>query len=162
MFGQFLTAAIFWVAITGFAFGGVADFRYFRFTPVKLRDGAAANSVQMSEFRLYLEGVQHNGATVSNPGGNNPDAERPGNLVDNDTSTKWLDFNRQPVILAFPSAVSVDSYSWATANDAMERDPIRWTLEGSLNGVDWTLMDDRSDKDQAITTSRLWSLEFLS
>ena len=161
MFGQFLTAAIFWVAISGYSFGGVADFRYFRFTPVKLRDGAAANSVQMSELRLYLEGVQQTGATVSNPGGNNPVAERPGNLVDNDTSTKWLDFNRQPVIVAFPSVVSVDSYSWATANDSMERDPIRWTLEGSLNGIDWTLMDDRSDKDQAVTTSRLWLLGIL-
>ena len=158
---QFLTAAIFWIAISGISFGGVADFRYFRFTPVKLRNGAEAISVQMSELRLYLGGVQRTGATVSNPGGNNPDAERPANLVDNDISTKWLDFNRQPVILAFPSVVSVDSYRWATANDATERDPIRWILEGSLNGVDWTLMDDRSDKDQAVTTSRLALLEIL-
>lgn len=138
----------------GLSRGGVATFRYFRFTPTKLRNGAAANSVQMSELRLYLDGVQITGAVASNPGGSNPGGEEPGNLVDNNTSTKWLDFNRGPAILTYPATVSVDSYRWATANDATERDPIRWILEGSADGTNWVLMDDRSDGDQAVTTSR--------
>lgn len=136
------------------SWGGVASFRYFRFTPTKLRNGAAANSVQMSELRLYRDGVQLTGAVASNPGGNNPGGEEPANLVDNNTSTKWLDFNRGPAILRYPATVSVDSYRWATANDATERDPIRWTLEGSSDGANWVLMDDRNDVDQVVTRSR--------
>ena len=136
------------------AHAGSATFQYFRFTPTKLRNGAAANSVQLSELQLYNGGTRINGASASNPGGNNPGGEGPQNAVDGTRSTKWLDFNQNPLVLNYGSAITIDNYRWATANDATERDPIRWTLEGSANGTTWNLIDDRSDADQAVTTNR--------
>lgn len=133
---------------------GVATYQYFRFSPTKLRNGAAANSVQMSELRFYLDGAQLNGASATNPGGNNPGGEGPANLVDNSTGTKWLDFNKGAVILNYGSPVTINSYRWATANDVPDRDPIRWTLEGSDDTLAWNLLDDRSQSDQSVTTSR--------
>ena len=151
---RFLAAISTFALLFNTVFGATASFQYYRFTPVKLRNGAAANSVQMSELQLFLGATQRTGAQVSNPGGNNPGNEGPNNLVDNNTNTKWLDFNRNPVILNYGTPVVVDSYRWATANDANERDPIRWLLEGSNDGTSWTLMDDRSDADQAVSNNR--------
>jgi hypothetical protein len=62
-----------------------------------------------------------------NPGGDNPTSEGPSNLIDGDTSTKWVDFNRQPVIFDFgEGGVNLATYTWATANDTELRDPIQW------------------------------------
>jgi len=136
------------------AVAGSATYQYFRFTPTKLRNGAAANSVQLSELQLYDGATRITGATASNPGGNNPGGEGPENSVDGTRSTKWLDFNKGPLVLNYGSPITIDGYRWATANDATERDPIRWTLEGSANGTSWILLDDRSGADQPVTTSR--------
>ncbi len=117
--------------------------KYFRFTPTTLRDGVLANSIQISEFELSLDRVPVTGAIASNPGGNNPAAELPGFVVDGSTSTKWLDFNRAPLVLEFPNPVTIDGYRFATANDSPERDPIAWTLEGSNDGTTWSVFDTR-------------------
>lgn len=63
------------------AVAGSATYQYFRYTPTKLRNGASANSVQLSELQLYSGGTRINGATASNPGGNNPGNEGPERAV---------------------------------------------------------------------------------
>jgi hypothetical protein len=40
----------------------------------------------------------------------------------------------------------VTQYSITSANDAPERDPKSWVLEGSNNGSSWTTLDSRSDQ----------------
>lgn len=135
-------------------------FQLFRFTPTKLA-GAAANSVQVAEFRFLRGGSALNlaGVAVTNPGGDNPGTETPDKLVDGNTGTKWLDFNKLGVVFQFPSAVTIDAYSFATANDAPERDPVSWTMEGSNDGAGWTLLDVR--KDFATTAARYtWQTNF--
>ena len=82
-----------------------------------------------------------------NPGGSNPGGETPDLAVDGSLTTKWLDFNQGPLIFDFGSAATVDGYRWATANDATERDPVRWTLEGSDDETNWVLVDERVDAD---------------
>ena len=61
--------------------------------------------------------------------------------------TKWFDGNMGPLILDFGEGGGVDlqKYSWATADDAPERDAVRWTLKGTNNiglGATWTMLDD--------------------
>ena len=129
-------------------------YRYYRFTPTKLRNNGAANSVQMAEFEFYLAGVETSAPTASNPGGNNPGGETPPNVVDGSLGTKWLDFNKGALIFDFGSPEEIDSYRWATANDAEERDPVRWTLEGSDNATSWTLLEDQTAADYPVTLSR--------
>lgn len=122
-----------------------ADYRYYRFTPTQLRNDATSNSIQLSEFGFYTGSggdVDMATATVTNPGGRSPDAEGPVNLVDGDTGTKWLDFNKSVLVIDFGATTTVDGYYFATANDAIDRDPISWTLEGSADGATWTLLDN--------------------
>ena len=151
---RFIIAIAVFTLVLQSTFAGSVTYQFYRFTPTKLRNGAAANSVQMSELQFFLGAMQRTGAMVSNQGGNNPGNEGPANLSDNNTGSKWLDFNVNPVVFNYGGPVEVDSYRWATANDAAERDPIRWTLEGSSNGTSWTLLDDRTSADQAVSTDR--------
>lgn len=120
------------------------SFAYFRFTPTRLRDSSASNSVQMAEFRLRFRGTTLNmaQATVTNPEGSSPNGEGPDGLKDGSITTKWLDLNKRAVVFRFPQAVNVDSYSFTTANDAQERDPANWRLEGSSDGNVWILLDE--------------------
>jgi len=130
---------------------------WFRFTPTRLRDNVQPNSVQVSEFKFYRHGQALNlsQVIVANPGGSNPATETPAKLIDGDTATKWLDLNRRAVTFRFPSAVTIDSYSFATANDSSERDPANWRLEGSDDGTTWYLLDEIING--SVPTARLTS-----
>jgi hypothetical protein len=107
-----------------------------------------ANCVQASEFVFQLNGVDQSmvGATATNPGGSNPSGEEPSKLIDNNTSTKGLDLNFVSngsitnFIFQFPIKKSFDGYRWATANDEESRDPKSWTVSGSNDGTNWTVL----------------------
>merc|ERR1711871_1201029 len=110
-----------------------------------LRSWSGANSIQLSEIALYdADGVYVPDATCSKPGGNNPGNEPPSHAYNQMASPnpKWLDFNKGDLVMDFGSAVTVASYDWMTANDAPDRDPTKWTLEGSNDGTTWTVVDD--------------------
>jgi predicted alpha-1,2-mannosidase len=70
------------------------------------------------------------------------------NLVDGSPQTKWLVF--QPtgwVEFEFRDAFAGVHYALTSANDAEGRDPKDWTLSGSNNGTDWTVLDRQSGQD---------------
>ncbi|MFO0688814.1 MAG: NPCBM/NEW2 domain-containing protein [Myxococcota bacterium] len=136
-------------------------FRYYRFRPTKLRNDATANSVQLAELALFHQGVRRQALVVTNPGGNNPAGEGPANADDANVNTKWLDFNRGDLVYDFGVNVEIDGYAITTANDAIERDPIRWTLEASPDGLAWQTLDDRTGQDQATPTARLTTMATL-
>lgn len=67
------------------------------------------------------------------------------NLVDAEPGTKWLVF--QPtgwVEFDLDGPAKVVNYALTSANDAAERDPRDWTLQGSTDGKDWKTLDTRS------------------
>ncbi len=132
---------------------GVVTYRYYRFTTVKLRS-TRANSVQLSEFELCRGGARTGNPVASNPGGNNPANESPAMAVDGDTATKWLDFNKQALVLDCGAPTPIDGYRWATANDATARDPVRWSVEGSHDNLAWTTVDDRTEADYPTPEAR--------
>lgn len=125
-------------------FAAEATHRYFRFNPTLLREApAAANSIQLSEFEfVHLStALDVAGVTVTNPGGDSPAGEPPANIIDLNTSSKWLDFNKGPLVFDFGTPVTIDEYNFATANDAATRDPISWTFDGSDDGITWAVLD---------------------
>lgn len=70
-------------------------------------------------------------------------------LVDNNINSKFLQFNYSGdlwVQLEFPEPVAVGAYTMTSANDAPDRDPKNWTLQGSNNGINWTTLDTRTDE----------------
>lgn len=111
--------------------------RYVRFTPLQLRT-AAANSIQISEFSFYNGETKLTGISATNPYGNNSGDGAPARLVDGSNTTKWLDFNKQGIIFDLGSSQTFDSYEMVTGNDATERDPVRWILEGSDDLTTWS------------------------
>eukprot|EP01062_Namystynia_karyoxenos_P005964 TRINITY_DN12073_c0_g1_i1.p1 TRINITY_DN12073_c0_g1~~TRINITY_DN12073_c0_g1_i1.p1 ORF type:complete len:994 (+),score=195.18 TRINITY_DN12073_c0_g1_i1:79-3060(+) len=102
--------------------------------------GSGSMPVQLSRIDLWAgkQRIDMSAANATNPGGNNPIGEGPEHVLDASNETKWLDFNREPLVMRFPSAVSPDSFTFTTASDSPDRDPIRWGLDASDNGVQWT------------------------
>eukprot|EP00929_Paragymnodinium_shiwhaense_P096620 TRINITY_DN5826_c0_g1_i1.p1 TRINITY_DN5826_c0_g1~~TRINITY_DN5826_c0_g1_i1.p1 ORF type:complete len:523 (-),score=137.61 TRINITY_DN5826_c0_g1_i1:169-1560(-) len=120
-------------------------FKCFKFTPTRLRNNGRANSVQLSD--LFLMGdhgpiSMRNAFKASNPGGRSPRNEEPRRSVDENPQTKWLDFNKGPLIIeSTKGPVKVSSFRWVTANDATERDPMGWKMEGSVDcGGNWQML----------------------
>jgi len=122
-------------------------YKYFKFNLISVRNNGRANSVQMGEIQLRDDSNKViPGAVASNPGGRSPGNEQPRHGVDGNTRTKWLDFNKNPLVLTFPGPVTVKDYRWSTANDATNRDPARWTFEGSNDGATWTVLEEKWSK----------------
>ncbi|MBM3863729.1 MAG: discoidin domain-containing protein, partial [Verrucomicrobia bacterium] len=131
---------------------GVSLYRYFRFTPVTLRGGG--NMVQLSEFEMLLDGARIAAVSATNPGGSNGASAGEGALkaIDNNPDSKWLDANKQPLILDFGKPAAANGYRFITSNDGSERDPVSWTLEGSNDNSTWSIVDQQTA--QTVTTNR--------
>jgi len=75
---------------------------------------------------------------------NSPDAERSPNAIDNNPATKYLNFDKLNTgFTVTPSRGSsvVKGLALVSANDAPERDPASFTLEGSNDGgANWTMI----------------------
>ena len=149
---------------------GVVPFRWFRFTVKKNRTNV--NVLQFSEFALYdADGQRQNAGLVAGAsvaelapgqfatpqvytlGSTSESADK---LFDQLTSTKWCLTQNIPVVdnpathrivvMRLPEdAPEIVSYNLCTANDAPERDPVTWTLEGSVDGSEWVVIDARAD-----------------
>lgn len=74
--------------------------------------------------------------------------EGSGNLVDNKINTKFLLFDFQGVWgrLEFDEPQVAGAYTMTSANDAPDRDPAHWQIQGSNNGASWTVLDEQTDQ----------------
>nr|WP_246430536.1 GH92 family glycosyl hydrolase [Streptomyces rectiverticillatus] len=72
-------------------------------------------------------------------------AEVKENVVDGESTTKWLTFETSGAWLEFDLAEPVTAvrYALTSANDAPGRDPRDWTLQGSQDGKAWVPLDSR-------------------
>ena len=130
--------------------GGVYA-KYIKFTPTFMRGGSDFDC-QISEFELML-----NGEKVLYPAGTSASTsstsfsnwgEGPANSIDGNVYTKFYNGIPPvaPLVIAAPSAIFFDGYRWYTANDADWRDPLSWKIETSLDGINWTVVDTRSNQ----------------
>ena len=117
--------------------------RHLRWTVSATRPNAqfSGSGPQFSEFRLFYKGqpVAFPSTTVSTSV-NHRAVEGADKGFDGDLRTKC--FQRAPFILDFGTPVTFDAYSFATANDAIGRDPRDWVLEvgEKKNGrIYWTM-----------------------
>jgi hypothetical protein len=101
-------------------------------------------------------GSTPSGEDITNLGGTltaqyqtgSPTGEEYTKLIDNNTNTKYLTVHASAWMqYQAPSSYVVTSYKITSANDAPERDPLNWTLQGSNNGSTWTTIDARSNED---------------
>lgn len=70
-------------------------------------------------------------------------AEGPDKLVDGSTGTKWLSRVKIDTWVSFEidAPASIETYSLVSANDAAERDPKAFRIEGSADGNTWETID---------------------
>ncbi|HEX8870733.1 MAG TPA: discoidin domain-containing protein, partial [Lentzea sp.] len=83
--------------------------------------------------------------------GDNPPNETVAEINDLNVNSKWLVFASTGWV-TFDFAASpqtIKKYTISSANDEPERDPKDWTLQGSNNGTDWTVLDTRKDESFA-------------
>jgi hypothetical protein len=122
--------------------GGEASYQYIRFKATKLRTGEDTGLIQLREFSFFNNGTPVEVVGVENPGGASYPEENVGNLIDGSANdNKWLDFNNAPVIFDLGEVKTIDGYSFFTANDADDRDPIQWILQGSNDQETWTVIE---------------------
>lgn len=124
-------------------------------TLVSASNGTINPQMQTTYFRfdtILRKSVDVTGQgtlTVSNEnGGGSTAGEGSPKLVDGDINTKYL-YNYVPdswFELNFSTPVSVGAYTFTSANDASSRDPKNWTLQGSNDGTNWTILDTRVDE----------------
>ncbi|WP_433732205.1 GH92 family glycosyl hydrolase [Actinoplanes sp. CA-051413] len=88
-------------------------------------------------LRGHVTGIAVNAEPNSNEGRNN--------LNDGDSATKWLvDTPTSWAQYTLDAPAEVIKYALTSANDAPERDPRDWTLQGSTDGSTWTTVDTQT------------------
>lgn len=82
-----------------------------------------------------------------------PSGEEPDKGLDNSTATKWLAFESAGTYYGFRFAngerQTVGAYTITSANDEPARDPYSWTLSGSNDGTNYTVIDTRTAQNFA-------------
>lgn len=82
-----------------------------------------------------------------------PAGEEPDKGLDNTTATKWLAFQPTGTYYGFQFSGGeqqvVGAYTITSANDAEDRDPYSWTLSGSNDGVNYSVLDTRTAQNFA-------------
>ena len=154
-----------------------AKYRKYRFV-IDDCMGVTRNSMQLSEFRLLCDGTdvtsRKSGFAVG-PDANDHSSNIPANALDGNLSTKWLTFATGAASAAaaygrtncwlqvdFAEAQEVTSYDWATGGDqgytgnttSTCRDPRKFRLLGSNDGVAWAELDNRDIGAKNMTRSR--------
>eukprot|EP01060_Flectonema_neradi_P029943 TRINITY_DN4252_c4_g1_i1.p1 TRINITY_DN4252_c4_g1~~TRINITY_DN4252_c4_g1_i1.p1 ORF type:complete len:432 (+),score=81.95 TRINITY_DN4252_c4_g1_i1:38-1333(+) len=99
----------------------------------KVRSDGISSSIQVAEFHFAYQGVELDLTTyeytASSESGDHPKTEGPEKAVDNNENTKWLDHQKRGFIITFNTSVPIDAFTFTTANDNPERDPVRWVVE---------------------------------
>jgi hypothetical protein len=62
-------------------------------------------------------------------------------------SGEWVDSDQWLTIFCFSEPVEINRYEFKTSKGSEDNDPTRWTLEGSMNGTFWLMLDDRTKTD---------------
>jgi len=106
-------------------------------------ESSSSTSAGQSAFRGI---VSDTGTTIVAIGGVDvPGGEQVTNLIDGTSATKFLTFSDSAqVIVITPKAYKITGYKLTSANDAPERDPTDWSLEGSTDGENWQVIDEQS------------------
>tara|TARA_R100001198_G_C5150289_1_gene160053 strand:- start:161 stop:718 length:558 start_codon:yes stop_codon:yes gene_type:complete len=124
-------------------------------------ENISASMTQISELYLKSNGsnISWGSATVTNPNGSNPSSQGPEKLIDGIETNKALDFNVDVnngsifiIDAGYGNDFDFDSYYFVTGNDYPDRDPITWTIEGSNDGTNYTVLDTVTNA--TITSSR--------
>ncbi len=106
--------------------------------------------------------VRSDGCGIIKARNGNPVNEIPAMAFDNHNSTKWYNFNGFGIIwiqyqFCGGASFAINSYSLTSANDMPLRDPKTVSLSGSNDGINFDLLDTKTN---IVFTSRFQTLTF--
>jgi hypothetical protein len=126
--------------------------KYIRLKVTKLR-GKGQTTVHLGGIRFYNGNrvIQDDSLYLWDPysGEKTPYAGGP-----------WSDSDQFCAIFAFSDPIEVNRYEFRTSAESVDNDPIRWTLEGSMNGTFWTYLDDRREEDVFVPVMRGFAIGY--
>ena len=135
------------------------SYKYIRFRPTKTRYPMNP-TVDVGKFRFFLgkNEIDVRNAKVTNPMGSwVGDIE---DVVSKEYTRGWSDVNKKALVFAFPYAILLDGFTWTTANPdkGIGGDPVQWKLEGSQNGVYWTVLRNQTHHNYPVPQNRYQEL----
>jgi alpha-L-fucosidase 2 len=95
--------------------------------------------IQFGTTRLFSSPSAHDGQS----------GQQIAQSSDGDPKTKWcFEHGGRPVQwqIELPENARPTGYSLTSAEDVPERDPQQWKLEGSRDGVNWTVLDEQANQ----------------
>ena len=135
-------------------YGGVEqEHIQFNEDTVWIGDEADTGSYQaFGDLYVELGGITPPPSRLSNPSAHVTSMqETVAQSADGNSKTKWcMEHRNQAVVwqMIYESTPKqpLRGYSLTSANDQPNRDPRQWTLEGSIDGKQWTILDDQTLK----------------
>lgn len=153
--------------------GDSKQISYLKWQLTNTRSTPANNVVQLSEFYLYLNNVLYSwNSNVSITASLPPFSanESIEHIIDGSVDTKYVttqwgssSVGQCDIVINLGETITVDnntSYAYVTGNDETSRDPISWTLFGSLDGSNWFALDARNNVN--VPTARKTSTDRFS
>ena len=139
------------------------SFRYIRFKILKNRSGGGYSQIGKIAFKnkgTFVD-TKDAKATTPDPIANNG-TEGPENAINYASSNKWCTPCSTPsMMIEFPRHVFVDEFTFTTANDCPERDPMKWILEGSNDKNNWTTLHyQKTDYPTTFNRNSPWQVWF--
>jgi len=127
------------------------------------KGSVAALNLFVSELGLIKDVTTfENTFSVSHENGGGPDGgEGSKKMIDGDITTKIFVGNvgnNMSWQFLFDAPQIVNGYSMTSGNDAPDRDPKHWIVEGSIDGINWVKVDEKSEE---FWTERRQSRTFL-
>ena len=122
---------------------GYADASY---STTPLAAGQTAGPPPPNPTKIYRQGIVSGaGVYIVNvwaTSNNSPGSEQAPNAFDNNSGTKYLNFDKYNagVTVQLNSGRVVTGFTITTANDFSGRDPTKYRLYGSNDGITWTLI----------------------
>ena len=111
----------------------------------------------------YVAVTQPTVVSVTPTSTNSPAGETAENAIDGDPSTKYLNFDRANAgfTIKLQSAQVLQGIKFTTANDFPDRDPSKYSLYGSNDGVNWTTIVNAASitlSDNRYTQSSMYTI----
>ena len=126
-----------------FTFEPAAADKFFQVSKIKIEEGAAP--VDATSETLLVPPADGGKPIVSLPSkqGSLPNESVECTIDGNSDSKLCVTHENRPVVWLCDMKRSIvpSGYYFKSANDCPDRDPVKWTFEGSANGNDWTVLD---------------------
>ena len=112
---------------------------------------SAGQTAGSTSTPTYVAITSANVVSVTPTSTNSPSGEGASNVIDGSSATKYLNFDRASAgfTIKLSQGRVVEKFTITTANDYSPRDPSKFSLFGSNDGVTWTTIAD----NQSITLS---------